>query len=167
MAYRNRVFVAFDGDNDMQYYRLMTAWKQSEHIPFNFSNAHDLNYARDSSQEESIKRQLRERLRYTQVFVLLIGRSTRYLFKFVRWEIEQAISLGLPIIGVNLNGLRRQDAELTPPILRSELAIYISFNARIMQYALEHWPDRHYQYAVLGTSGPHFYPETVYKSLGL
>src|SRR5262249_3822746 len=118
MGYRDRVYVAFDGDNDIHYYRLMTAWKQHDNIPFNFSNAHDLNYARDSSQEESIKRQLRERLKLSQVFVLLIGASTKFLFKFVRWEIEQAISLNLPLIGVNLNGKRRMDSETTPAIMR-------------------------------------------------
>ena len=27
---------------------------------------------------------------------------TRYLYRFVRWELEQAVSRGIPIIGVNL-----------------------------------------------------------------
>ena len=29
MGYRNKTYIAFDGDNDMHYYRLMTAWKAS------------------------------------------------------------------------------------------------------------------------------------------
>ena len=91
MPYRNKTFVSFDGDSDMSYYRLMQAWKQNDGIAFNFYNAHDLNTARDSSQEASIKAQLSERMRNTSVFVLLVGERTRYLQKFVRWEIEQAI----------------------------------------------------------------------------
>lgn len=73
MAYRNKTYVAFDGDNDMRYYQLMKAWKQSDNTAFNFYDAHDINSARDSSQEESIKRQLRERMANSKVFVLLIG----------------------------------------------------------------------------------------------
>ncbi len=56
MAYRNKTYVCFDGDKDMHYYRLMCAWKQHEGINFNFFNAHELNTARDDSQEASIKR---------------------------------------------------------------------------------------------------------------
>ena len=104
MPYRNKTFVSFDGDNDMPYYRLMCAWKQNDNIPFNFYNAHDLNYARDSSHEESIKVQLRIRMQNSKEFILLIGEKTRYLYKFVRWEIEQALARELPIIAVNLNG---------------------------------------------------------------
>ena len=42
MAYRNKVFVSFDGDADIHYYRLMCAWKQNDRTPFNFYDAHDL-----------------------------------------------------------------------------------------------------------------------------
>ena len=98
MAYRNKTYVAFDGDKDMRYYNLMKAWKQNDNTNFNFYNAHDLNTARDSSQEESIKRQLRERMNNSKVFVLLIGESTKFLTKFVKWEIELAIKKEIPII---------------------------------------------------------------------
>ena len=81
MAYRNKTYIAFDGDNDMHYYRLMTAWSANERFSLNFSNAHDLNTARDSSQEESIKRQLRERFANSNLFMVLIGDKTRHLRK--------------------------------------------------------------------------------------
>ena len=54
---------------------------------------------------------------------------------------EQALALDLPIIGVNLNGLRYQDSERCPPIIRDKLAIHISYNPAILQYALENWPN--------------------------
>lgn len=167
MAYRNKVFISFDGDNDIHYYRLMQAWKQNNNIPFNFYDAHDLNTALDTSTEETIKRRLRERLRNTKVFVLLIGKKTKFLYRFVRWESEQALSLGLPIIAVNLNRLRKQDLNLCPPIIRNELAIHVSFNATILQYALEHWTTRHTELARKGVTGPHWYKETLYADLGL
>ena len=167
MAYRNKVYVAFDGDTDMHYYRLMCAWKQNDRTPFNFYDAHDLNSARDTSMEASIKAQLMERLRNSKMFVLLIGEKTRYLYKFVKWEIEQALSRDLPIIGVNLNNKRSQDTNRCPPVLRDELAVYVSFNAAILQHALENWGDFHAKARREGKTGPFYYEDKVYRSYGL
>ncbi len=83
MAHRNKTYIAFDGDNDMRYYRLMTAWSAHDGFDFEICNVPDLNTARDSSQEESIKRQLRERFANSKLFMVLIGENTRYLRKFV------------------------------------------------------------------------------------
>lgn len=95
MAYRNKVYVAMDADNDLLYYRLMCAWKQNDNSNFYFYDAHDINTILDKS-EESIKRGLQERFRNTKVFVLLVGEHTKYKYKFVRWEIEQAIKRNIP-----------------------------------------------------------------------
>ena len=167
MAYRNKVFVSFDGNNDIRYYRLMQAWKQNENVSFNFFDAHDISSALDASREDTIKRSLRKRLLNAKVLVALIGSRTKYLYKFVRWEMEQALSLDLPIIGVNLNRVRQQDAALCPPVIREELAIYIDFNAAILQYALEHWPARHNELRLQNKTGPYYYKDTVYKKLNL
>lgn len=167
MAYRNKVFVSFDGDNDIRYYRLMLAWKQSDHSSFNFYNAHDLSSARDTSTEFSIKSSLQIRLRETKVFVLLVGGSTKYLYKFVRWEIEQALKRNLPVICVNLNGIRYVDMENCPAILRDELAMHVSFNANIIEYALDNWPSQHSGLCSKGETGPYYYKQDIYSSLGL
>jgi hypothetical protein len=167
LSYRNKTFVSFDGDTDMHYYRLMTAWKQNDNMPFNFYNAHELNYARDTSTEESIKAQLSVRLSNSKVFVLLVGERTRYLYKFVRWEIGQAIQRRLPIVAVNLNGLRYIDLDRCPPVLTDELAVHVSFNAAILQHSLENWPDFHLSLRAQGKSGPYYFKEEVYRSLGL
>ncbi|WEB81024.1 TIR domain-containing protein [Vagococcus lutrae] len=166
MVYRNKTYVAFDGDKDMRYYNLMKAWKQSDNTDFNFYDAHDLNTARDSSQEESIKRQLRERMANSKVFVLLIGESTKYLTKFVKWEIELAIKKELPIICVNLNGSRKSD-NLCPNSLNEYLSIFIPFGSKIMQYALENWPTWEAKYRQNGDSGHYYYKQAVYDSLGV
>lgn len=90
MAYRNKVYVSMDADNDLRYYNLMRAWRQNDYTPFDFYDAHDINNIYDKS-EASIKAGLQERFRNTKVFVLLVGEHTKYLYKYVRWEIEQAI----------------------------------------------------------------------------
>ena len=167
MPYRNKVFVSFDGDNDIHYYRLMRAWKQSDRTPFNFFDAHDLNTARDTSTEATIKRRLAERLANSKVLVSLIGEQTRYLYKFVRWELERGRELGLPIIGVNLNGLRWQDHDRCPPVIRDGLAIYVSFQPRILQHALENWPTEHVRLGREGKTAPYYYNQSVYSNLGI
>ena len=164
MSYRNKTYVAFDGDNDIKYYWLMRAWKKTDGSAFNFYDAHDINTARDSSQEESIKKQLRIRMDNSKVFVLLIGKSTRYLTKFVKWEIETAIRLGLPIIAVNLNGSKSKD-NLWPASLDGALSILIPFEKRIIQYALEHWPDSYSSLKNAGKIGAYYYPGNVYEKL--
>lgn len=166
MAYRNKTYICFDGDSDMKYYRLMTAWAENKSFSFEFHNAHDLNSARDSSQEESIKRQLRERFASSKILVVLIGDNTRYLTKFVKWEMEVALRLDLPIVGVNLNGSRVRD-ELCPPTIRDELAIYVPFGTKIVEYAMQNWPNSRQSYMKEGKRGPYYYKDHTYKKLGI
>lgn len=166
MSYKNKVYVSMDADNDLKYYNLMKAWKQNDNSEFNFYDAHDINTILDKS-EESIKAGLQERFRNTKVFVLLVGEHTKYLYKYVRWEIEQAIKREIPCIVVNLDGKRSMNSDKCPALIRDNLAIHISFNAKILQYALENWPSSYEQYKKEGKSGAYYYKESVYKELGL
>lgn len=166
MAYRNKTYIAFDGDNDMHYYRLMTAWKANDGFSLNFHNAHELNTARDSSQEESIKRQLRDRFANSKMLVVLIGANTKYLTKFVKWEMEVALRLRLPIVGVNLNGSRQMD-DRCPSAIRDQLVVYTSFNHNIIEYAMDHWPSRFHSLRSAGAIGNHYYNDELYNRLGL
>jgi hypothetical protein len=115
MAYTNKTYVCFDADTDIHYYRLMTTWKEHEKIEFNFFNAHEINNLRDGSSEATIKAKLCERLNNTKMLVILIGKNTAKLYKYVRWEIEYVIEKDIPIVAVNLNGKRKQD-DLCPPL---------------------------------------------------
>ena len=155
-----------DADNDIRCYYLMKAWKQSDYSSFNFYDAHDINNIYDKS-EASIKAGLQERFRNTKVFVLLVGEHTRYLYKYVRWEIEQAINRNIPCIVVNLNGMRHLDETRCPALIKNELAIHISFNSKILEYALENWPGQDYACRQRGETGAYYYNENIYSKLGL
>lgn len=161
------VYSCFDGDKDIHNYRLMQAWHKNERFDFTFVNAHDITQARDSSSEETIKRSLRTRLNASDVLVVLIGESTKNLFKYVRWEIEVAVEKGLPIIAVNLNGKRKMDDVLCPLILKSNLAVHVPFSPRIVDYAIKNWPNSHKKYIAQGKSGAYVYNGSVYTGLGL
>ena len=164
MAVQDKTYVCFDADEDIHYYRLMQAWKQNEHIDFNFDNAHEINTLRSWSSEETIKAKLRERLQNTKVLVVLIGKSTMNLYKYVRWEIEYAIDHDIPIVAVNLNGNKSQD-NLCPAILKDKLAVYIPFSPKIVAYALNNWPSEHRNYKAEGKIGKSYYNDWVYSTL--
>ncbi len=167
MTYINKTYVAFDADNDIHYYRLMQAWKKNDNTSFNFFDAHDLNNLMSWSSEETIKAKLSDRLNNIKVFVLLVGSNTKFLYKFVRWEIEQAIKKQKPIIVVNLNGKRSMDSNLCPPIVKDELAVHVSFNQKIVENALNNWASSDINYRQNNKSGPFYYKETIYQELGL
>ena len=167
VAYRNKFYVCFDRDNEVHYYWLMRAWKQDDGTKFNFYDAYDLNTPYNVNFEEAVKHQLKARIQDTQTFVVLIGESTRYPHQFVQWQIEEALALDLPIICVNLNGLRHRDAIRCPSIIGDGLSVHIGFNAVILQHALQTWPEKHYALRQQGDSSPYYYKQSDYFALGL
>lgn len=167
MAYRNKTYIAFDGDTDMAYYRTLQMWKSNDDIDFEFYDAHDLNTSKDTSLTESIKNQLRIRFDNSKLFMILVGENTKWNRKFIPWEIEQALNRKLPVVVVNINGLRKKDDNRCPTALREVLAIHIPFKASIIQYALEHWPSSHDSHKAQNDTGAYIYKDEVYKNLGL
>jgi hypothetical protein len=167
MSYRNKTYVIFDGDEDMWAYAFMLGWKSRDHIDFDFHDAHDLNVITDRANEESVKRKLRERFSNTKQVIVLVGPKTKGLYRFVRWEIEAAIGLGLPIIVVNLNGKREVDEDLCPPILRGEMAVHVAFRMKIIQYAMDKFSAEYGTLKAQAAAGDRRYPNSVYDQLGI
>jgi len=166
VAYRNKTYVIFDADNDIKSYRLMQAWKAHEHIDFDFYDAHELNNLWQGSTEETIKRKLRERMNNAKQVIVLVGQSTKNLYKFVRWEIELALDMDLPIVVVNLNQKRVVDEALCPANLRNQPSLHVSFQPKIIQFALDNFVARFNQGEFDGGS-PVGYNAQVYRDLGL
>lgn len=167
MAYRTKIYVAFDGDSDIHYYYLMKAWTNNEKFNFEINDAHDINYSRDSSQEQSIKNQLRIRLQSSKVFLLLVGENTKYLRKFVPWEIEYALRNEMPVIIVNLNGRRDRDNDRCPVSLRDALAVHVSFNHKIIQHAIDNWPNEFLALRQQKEKSARYYSDDTYKKYGI
>lgn len=165
MGYRNKTYVIFDGDNDMWAYSYMRGWKKNKNVDFDFHDAHDLNTITNSSNEENTKRKLRERFSSAKQAIVLIGDSTKNLYRFVRWEIEVCKRLELPIVAVNLNKARAYDPDRCPPILRNADAVHVSFNARIIKHALDNFCGHYANYKGKGDNW--YYNDQVYKDLGL
>lgn len=168
MSHKNKTYIIFDGDNDKWAYAHMKGWKALEHIDFDFENAHDEYLLTNSASDEAyIKGKLRKRFANASQVIVLIGESTKNLYKYVRWELEVAQTIDLPIIAVNLNGDRAQNNMTCPPIIRDKYTVHIPFKMRIIKYALDNFPAS-YQNRTSNTSeGGRIYKDSVYKDLGL
>lgn len=135
------VYVAFDGDEDKWAYAFMKGWKSNNRVDFDFEDAHGLDNMTSRAQGEAyVKARLKERMNNSSAFVLIVGSKTKNLFKFVRWEIDLAMELGLPIIVANLNQTNGQDADLCPAILRDQCVVHVPFKKDAIKHALDRWP---------------------------
>jgi hypothetical protein len=167
MAYRNKTYVCFDADGDIEYYRAMQQWKAADHIDFNFYDAHDLNNLRDDSSEETIKRRLRERFNDTKLLIVLVGSKTRFHYKYVRWEIEVALKLEIPIIAVNILDNQTRVWDKYPPILRDELVLNVQFNQILIRHSIDNWIDEHKRLVSQDEKNNRVWKEHIYRNLGL
>ncbi|MGO7035715.1 TIR domain-containing protein [Rhizobium ruizarguesonis] len=161
-------YVIFDGDTDRWAYRFVRGWHSNPNIPFTFADAHDLdNMTSRAQSEDYVKGRLRERMKQSTAVLALIGESTKNLYRFVRWELELAMSLDLPIIAANLNDSRTQDA-LCPPVIRDRCVVHVPFKLKAIEHALTHWPV---EYRSLSreerSGGARHYTQGQYREWGL
>lgn len=132
------VYVCFDGDEDMNYYKTLKMWNANPNIDFEFSNSHTLTNIR-VEEEDNIKRNLRLRMNKSNIMIVLIGEKTKNLYKYVRWEMELALNKDIPIIAVNINKKNGIDINLCPPIIRDKPVVHIPFKKDCINHALQYW----------------------------
>lgn len=169
MSYRNKTYVAFASE-DISQYRLMEAWRDNDHIDFNFADAHDLYISLDTSKPETIKSNLRDRMKNAKQVVLLGSKTGRAKGgdgrSFLAHEIKVAMELNLPVVVANLDGDTRIDKTFIPqPLLDADYyTLSVSFRPRIITYALDNYAPK---FTSASNTGPHFYKDSVYSDLGL
>jgi hypothetical protein len=156
-------------ENDIRYFYLMKAWKHNENDFFKAFNFYDdeINLERDSSKVEVIKQILLERLHNSNLFIVLVGDQTKYLEKFLCWEVEQAIKQDIPIIAINLNGMRDFDDNRCLEIIKEKLVLHISFNQKIIEKAMSEWCEMAKYLKKECLTGPFLYKPIIYNQLGL
>jgi hypothetical protein len=169
VSYRNKTYVAFASE-DIHNYRLMQAWRENEKIEFDFFDAHTLFVSLDTSQPETIKRNLRERLKNAKQVVLLGSATAKKKGSdgrsFLAHEVAVLMEFDLPVVVANLDGDRRIDKNFIPePLIDADYyTISVSFQPKIIQVALDGYVPA---FAKGEKSGPHFYNEDVYAKYGL
>lgn len=169
MSYRNKTYVAFASE-DIGRYRLMEAWRENANIDFEFYDAHDLYISRDTSKPETIKRNLRERMKNAKQVVLLGSSDAKKKggdgVSFLAHEVKVMTEFNLPVVVANLDGDRNIDKNFIPaPLLDLDYyTLSVSFQPKIIKYALDNYAP---QFAASGKSGPHYYTAETYSKLGL
>jgi hypothetical protein len=138
-------YVVFDGDYDRWAYSYMNGWRENKNIDFTYQDAHDLDNMTSRAQDEQyVKSKLKERMKQSTAVIVLVGEKTKNLYKYVRWELELALELGLPIIAANLNGTNRQDNESCPAIIRDKgCVVHIPYKLVAMKHAMAKWPSEY------------------------
>ncbi|WP_409428972.1 TIR domain-containing protein [Mycobacterium sp. SMC-11] len=167
MSYRNKTYVAFASEN-IHLYRLMEAWRDNDKIDFQFYDAHDLYISLDTSKPETIKRNLRERMKSVKQVVLIgtpegkkkggDGKS------FLAYEVSIMMEFDLPVVIANHDGDKKVDRNFIPnPLLDADYyTLSVAFSPAIIKYALDHYAPG---YATSGKSGPHYYEQHIYDKL--
>ncbi len=169
MSYRNKTYVAFASEN-IHCYRLMQAWRESEHIEFNFYDAHDLFISRDTSQRETIRRNLRERMKSAKQIVLIGTDECRTKGNdrnsFLGYEIDLILEFNLPVVIANVGGSRQVENKFIPqPLIdANHYTVSVSFQPAIIKYALDNYTR---EFADKVKSGRHTYSAAQYQSIGL
>jgi MTH538 TIR-like domain (DUF1863) len=120
-------------------YAYMKGWKANNRIDFDFRDAHDMDTMTGRAQDEYyVKSKLRERMKQSHAALVLVGENTKNLYKFVRWELDLALDLNLPMIAANLSGKNRQDD--CPAIIRDKgTVVHIPFSLEAIKHALDNW----------------------------
>ena len=81
MLYRTRLYLAAEWDGDKDLIDQIHKWKESDFYSLDFSDAHDLTQARDTSLACSIKRSLATRMNGSKIFLLIVGNNTNTVTK--------------------------------------------------------------------------------------
>jgi hypothetical protein len=152
----------------------MEAWRDNQRIDFSFFDAHDLYVARDTSLPDTIRRNLRERVKNAKQIVLIGTADAKKKGgdgkSFLAHEVALAIEFDLPIVIANGDGDRMIDENFIPDTLL-DIAYYtvsVSFQPAIIKYALDNYVSVfNASSAGARQQGPHYYEEKVYTQLGL
>jgi hypothetical protein len=167
MSYRNKTYVAFASEN-IKLYRLMEAWRENKNIDFSFYDAHDLYVSLDTSKPETIKRNLRERMKNAKQIVLIgtpeakkkgsDGRS------FLAYEVAVMMEFNLPVVIANHDGDKTVDKNFIPkPLLDADYyTMSVALSPGIIKYALDHYAAT---YASSSNTGCYQYKQSVYDGL--
>ena len=169
MSYRNKTYVAFASEN-ITSYRLMEAWRENQSFDFDFYDAHDLFVSLDTSQPETIKRNLRERLKNAKQIVLLGSAAAKKKgsdgTSFLAHEVKVMMEFNLPVVVANLDGDRTIDRKFIPsPLLDADYySMSVSFQPKIIKFALDNYAQT---FAASDKEGPYHYLASVYEQLGM
>jgi hypothetical protein len=107
MAYKKKVFISYDYDNDKHYKNLLLAWDGNKLFDFSIHD-HSADVSINSTNATAIKRTISRYINEATYFLIIVGKKTNKS-AWVEWEIGKAVDLGKRIVAV------KTDRENTSP----------------------------------------------------
>lgn len=108
MAYKKKVFISYDYDNDKHYKNLLLAWDGNKLFDFSIHD-HSADVSINSTNATAIKRTISRYINEATYFLIIVGKKTNKS-AWVEWEIGKAVDLGKRIVAV------KTDRENTSPV---------------------------------------------------
>jgi hypothetical protein len=159
MAYRNGVYVAFNGcgtavptKSDIGYYDLLKAWDANKSIDFEFINSHDKTcQVRDDSLTSTLIARLSERLKNSKLLFLIVTENTKNSSKILDYEIVSAIDTRkIPVVVAYtdkslIKSVTTDLIKLLPTVLKERInnktakVIFIPFKLKAIKAAFENF----------------------------
>lgn len=127
MAYRNGIYVAFNGcgttnptDSDIKYFNILKAWKENKKIDFSFVDSHQKTYrVLDSSTKETLLSRLNERMANSKLMFLIVTNNTSNCSDIVEHEIKRAVEVDkIPLVIAYVD---KEVIKKTSPQMRDKL----------------------------------------------
>lgn len=110
MAYKKKVFISYDYDNDKHYKNLLLAWDASRLFDFSIHD-HSADVSINSNNAVAIKSVISRYINEATYFLVIVGSKT-HKSVWVKWEIEKAVELKKRIIAV-----KTERENLSPDVL--------------------------------------------------
>lgn len=110
MAYKKKVFISYNYDNDKHYKNLLLAWDANKLFDFSIKD-HSADVSINSTNAAAIKSVISRYINEATYFLVIVGSKT-HKSDWVKWEIGKALELGKKIVVVKTDRENTSPAEL-------------------------------------------------------
>lgn len=161
-----KIFVAFDGAEDLEVYKKLSEFKDSEGNSYEFSNCYDLKKKIDKLPDEDLKEEIYEMIDQTDLAVIILSKKTKSMRKFISWQVMYLRNSDHPIVCLNLLPIRSVDFSILPAKLkRGSLALHIPFEEKVFELAVNNWPEMNEKFVSKKKNGNFRFPLEIYEKL--
>ena len=161
-----KIFVAFDGAEDLEVFNKLSQYKDSEGNNYEFYNCYDLKKKIDKEPDDEIKEEIYQLIDASDLAVIIVSKKTKSMRKFISWQVMYLRNSDHPTVCLNLTPIRSVDFSILPAKLKSgSLALHIPMEEKVFQLAVNNWPDMNKKFVQKKKKGNFRFPLDVYKSL--
>lgn len=161
----DKIFVIFDFEKDLKLYNEMETWKNSEGESFNLVNSYETYKLLDKEQDEKIKELINLKIEGSSLATIILGQGIKSMRKLVKWQIEAAITLNIPLVVMNLNRIQSVDYDRVPSALKNVLALHTIFDPTMLEVSLHDWVIKFRDFKNNDKKGPYKYSLKTYELL--